>query len=228
MTPEVEDIAKDDDEGFRQAEIERQEREHRHSITAIHEAGHAVACFMTAKLMGREPADALYYVEIYRPGNGAMTCGARWSKDISAAVKAAQCPEDSGDDAIAAAFAAGADSKSWLRAQLLIRVAGPVAQAKETGQSHDDLDDDDRMTTITTPSYDWNVHTDCTLAGISASEHQTHIDDAIAFVSAKFDDSELWDALTALANALPKEGRMEGRECWKIFSDAIETFEPWA
>jgi hypothetical protein len=109
---------------------QQQECEQEHRRIPIHESGHAVAHFMTAALMGFDPADTLHYVEIFRPGRGAGvgggTCGARWSKDISDVA----CTENSGDDdAIAAAFAAGADSKSWLRAQLLMIVAGPVRKA---------------------------------------------------------------------------------------------------
>lgn len=98
----------------------------------------------------------------------------------------------------------------------------PLAEAKETGWS---LDEDP---TILLPEDDWNgANNDCFLAGIPSNEHQTHIDNAIAYLETKFDEPGLWNATLALAKALPKEGRMEGRECWKIFSDAIETFEPW-
>jgi hypothetical protein len=247
MTPEDEDIAEDDDEGRRQADLEQLKRKHRHSITAVHEAGHAVAYFMTAKLMGREPADALWHVDMYHPDTAlkflsldgrrnhfiAMTCGSRFSKEIEAAriAVAAQCPEgtlteECDADVIAAARAAGADIADWARASVLIRMAGPVAEAKETGLS---FADDDQILTILAPEYDWTgAYTDCFLAGISSNEHQTFIDNAIAYLETKFEEPDLRNALLALAKALPKEGRMEGRECWKIFSNAIETFEPWA
>ena len=48
-------------------------------------------------------------------------------------------------------------------------------------------------------------------------------DNAIAYLEMKFEEPELWDAFLALAKALPRGGRMEGCECWEIFSDAIET-----
>jgi hypothetical protein len=241
MTPEVEDIAKDDDEGFRQAEIERQEREHRHSITAIHEAAHAVAFFMTAKLMGYDSADALWYVEMYQPHNPeyfgrngmgctlATTYGPMFSKAINDAAKDVDAHEGMPTqeycaDVIAAARAAGADIESWVRATVLIGMAGPVAQAKETGRSLDDMSDE-MLAILKT---DWTgPYTFGSMAGMSPGEIQVIVDNAIAYVSMKFDESDLWNALLALAKALPKEGRMDGRECWKIFSDAIETFEPW-
>jgi hypothetical protein len=148
MTPEDEDIAEDDDEGRRQADLEQLKREHRHSITAIHEAGHAVACFMTAKLMGREPADAVTCVEMYHPDTApkffglygkrhlviATVFGPRLSKEIAATKKAGgaqycfegMLTEECNADVIAAARAAGADTTGWARASVLIRMAGPV------------------------------------------------------------------------------------------------------
>jgi hypothetical protein len=36
-------------------------------------------------------------------------------------------------------------------------------------------------------------------------------------------DERHWRAVLKLAEALPRQGRMEGRDCWAIFAAALET-----
>jgi hypothetical protein len=119
-------------------------------IVAIHEAGHAVARFLTAEMMGYEPAEAVWKIVMdsgpVRKAAGsdgqthlyqiqATTYGYTWSKEIEDASREVNARygieriqtryHEYRADVIAAARAAGADIGQWARAVIFITIAGP-------------------------------------------------------------------------------------------------------
>src|ERR1041384_7188737 len=82
----------------RKAEIDSLKRRWpRHiSMTAVHEAGHIVARFITAKTMGVDPHEAVWSVEMYEPDtalklarlDGRLRNPTTWGPMYSAAIEA--------------------------------------------------------------------------------------------------------------------------------------------
>ena len=211
------------------------------SIVAVHEAGHAVARFWTAKIMGYDPAEAVASIEMHRPdtapkylgadGNwyihAATTFGPWFSKPIAAASKDVAAhygieginarPEEYAADVMAAARAAGADIAGWVNAKMLQAVAGPVAEAKATGTSRDDM----LSAAEFAPDFA-DAANPGRIAGWSEQDISHGIANAVAIVEQELSAPQAWNALLALATSLPHEGTIDGRTCWTIFVRAFE------
>jgi hypothetical protein len=201
-------------------------------IVAIHEAGHAVARFMTAPLMGYEPSDALVRVEMFRPYavnfigtdgrpryEGGKTYGPWFSKEIEAAAvgityNSLEMSLDDMRPVIAAARAAGADVNGWTYAKVLQAIAGPAAEAKATGRP---------FYGVLAECEGDNVHASlpCCAVGMSQGEAATLVAEALAHLKAEFAKPAVWNGLVTLAAALPREGRMQGCDCWAVYSSAL-------
>jgi hypothetical protein len=223
----------------RKAEIDRLKREHPKGLSAIalHEAGHAVARFMTAKRMGYDrQADALMRVVIRpretaakfisRDGilrySGGRTFGPWFSKEIEDTLEAANVHHDAVETSleelrpvIAAARAAGANIDNWVYAQVIQSLAGPAAEAKAMGRPCNEVfaeneGDRDQASLV------------CLAAGMSPDEGSTLLRKIAAHLEAEFAKPDIWNALLLLAATFPKDGEMDGHECWMIFSNVCQ------
>jgi hypothetical protein len=207
------------------------------SITAIHEAGHAVSRFLTAATMGYEPQDALSHIEMHHPDtaakyfgpdgklfyDAAITFGPMFSKAIESISKPFDVKygvegirgnlHEYCIEVTKAARAAGVNVDSWVKAKMIVSLAGPVAEAKATRKTLGEL-----------PQGWENDYEDacgtCAAAGMEPDQADILVDEATRLLETEFANPLLWNALLTLAAALPKEGTMEGHRCWQIFSDA--------
>src|SRR5262249_29443522 len=210
----------------RKAEIDRLKRARPKGLSAIaiHEAGHAVARFMTAKRMGYDcQADALMRVVIHpretaakfigQDGilrySGGRTFGPWFSKEIEATLDAANVRHDPVETSlkelrpvIAAARAAGANIDNWVYAKVIQSGAGPAAEAKAMGRPCNEVlaeNEGDRD----------QASLACLAAGMSPDEGSTLLRKVAAHLEVEFAKPNIWDALLVLAAAFPKDGEMD-------------------
>jgi hypothetical protein len=66
----------------------------------------------------------------------------------------------------------------------------------------------------------------CRLAGLSDDDSDDQITHLAERALTKFSEPTVWKALLALAEALPKQGEVEGRKCWEIFDAAARIAAP--
>lgn len=194
-------------------------------VTAIHEAGHAIARVMTVSDFGIDEDMAVSYIEIgSRSAYGksidgraelvsrATTYGPTLSSDlqnvfntVTANISSDQLGRNHIDEAIRVAEANGVDISNWLRARMLIAVFGAAAEARQTEKNIYDV---------------WNGYeaegdvrgavSDGLHAGLSASEIEDFIDEAINRAKYLIARIEIWGAVTSVADAMPSRGRMPG------------------
>jgi hypothetical protein len=179
----------------------------------------------SAKAPKRVGADGrLYYI-------GATTFGPFFSAEIDAAAQAIDSrytednqkefealirTEDYTREVVKAARAAGADIDMWARAKVIQALAGSVAEAKATRKPIEQV--------MELPGIEGDI-ADIKRAWIAAgwSEERAgnEADFALTLIEEKFAIPQVWNALLALANSLPHDGRVEGHECWAVFSAAL-------
>jgi hypothetical protein len=225
----------------RKAEIEQLKTgsaRSRAPLVAIHEAGHAVARFLTADLMGYPPEGAVSYIEMHDPKttrkflgtdgklymDSATTYGHWFSRDIDAAIETynkrysrEELKKVAGTEAYARAVMAearkaGADIDAWGRAKIAIILGGSVAEARATGKTVDAIMDLPEIQ----GDFDDAVRTG-QMTQWSEDQADIEIHAALAMIEEKFAQPNIWRALLRLAAALPREGRMEGADAWAIF-----------
>jgi hypothetical protein len=211
-------------------------------FVTIHEAGHAVACFLTAETMGRSAAEAVSFVEMYRADpdltyplgdgeryyTGGIVLSPLFSKQICDACDDLAkrderyahitAPGASDREIVEAARIGGANINSWAMARTIFAVGGAVAEAKARRVAVDSI--------LFAPGCHGDkdiLFSACDFAKLSTEQLATGLDIAIRYLQREWRDLRQWNALRALARALPAEGRMEGRECWAIYSRALES-----
>jgi len=109
-------------------------------LIASHQAGHVAARFLTAKLMGHNPAAAVDFVDMHRRDSAIY--GPLFSKAIEAAwavfvvrfgvdpARAARVVNDDTWIVIQVARNAGANIDHWAIAKVTQAIAGPAAEAR--------------------------------------------------------------------------------------------------
>lgn len=241
-----------EDERRRNAAIKRLQRKNRkdaiptfaskRSVIAVHEAGHIVGRFLTADLMGYDPAGCVAYVDMHDPysqppyegsdgqiySEGAVTFGPQFSKEINDAIAA------SGRDALTLSTAAsiyiartnGADVNKWAKAKLMIALAGPIAEGIDRNISFAEVL---RLTECQNDFAD--AKATCLSLGWSDEESAAAMTAAANVVYDNFEKSDVWARLLKLAAILPAEGRVVGSQAWAIYSHALtetnsESFTP--
>jgi hypothetical protein len=207
-------------------------------VVAIHEAGHAVARYLTADDFGHTTDHAISYIDLapatppLQSVDGTMsltfqatTYGPMLSTEIQkVATRNFADIMHSGEftmehvaEAIAKARLDGADIFKWLRARVLIEVFGAAAEAKYSGKAFEEV---------------WGSHQteadmrdavqSCFLAGITEPEViQAIIDEAQAKAVDLLERPEVWRAVVALADNLPGSGRFDGKEAAAIIRSAF-------
>src|SRR5712691_11240844 len=129
-------------------------------VAAIHEAGHAVARYLTAEDLGHTTDHAVFYIDlatatpVRQSIDGTMgltsqatTYGPMLSKEIQdVAIRdfadimhTDELTMEHVAEAIAKARAEGADIFKWLRAKILIGVFGAAAEAKYCGKALEEV-----------------------------------------------------------------------------------------
>lgn len=208
-------------------------------VTAVHEAGHAVARILVAGSLGWGADEALEYIDIY-PASLAMgvaeqcdlqaeaaTFGKFLSRPMFEFVQAKMPPEalDAQRDgtAILALFsemrAAGIDLEVWFRAKSIEIVFGPMAEAKLTDRSFSDvwrgggckLDADD----LTRAGL---------FCGFAKERFAEAVCNNIEIAEREIARPEVWRAILALADEI-KPGRMNGRVAAAIITRALAESE---
>ncbi|MCW5695355.1 MAG: hypothetical protein KIS96_01340 [Bauldia sp.] len=191
-------------------------------ITAVHEAGHAVARFLTASEMGIEPAKAVSRIE-FQPAIDtrtegtatvfvirlATTFGPMLSRNIQAHmatfpfghhVTGAEL-----ETTIAAARAAGVDVAGWCRSRMLIHVFGAVAEARFTNRPVMELWGSD----ICHSDIEEAVR-DGRLAGLSPARIEEAVDAAIDEAIRLVNIPAIWSAIAAVAGEVERLGTVTG------------------
>jgi hypothetical protein len=196
-------------------------------VTAIHEAGHAVARVLTASDFGIAEADAVDHIRIgeadpygqSRDGSaqlfsGAVTMGPMLSAQLQSLFK--MTTEDVPRDqictnhvieAVRLAQSQGVDISDWLRASMLIAASGAAAEARHTGRDIRAIlngyqGESDLNSAKNTGAY----------AGLSASQIDDFIAEAIVRAKGLISQPDVWVAVTSVADAMPNHGRMSGEK----------------
>lgn len=215
-------------------------------IVAMHEAGHAVARYLTAGEMGYSPSEAIQRIEIaiaddMRPigesADGtkaflsqAATHGPLFSKEIGLAGQSVLKRVSDGttvtgpvtgemlNEIVSRARAEGADIDGWLRARALQAVFGPMAEAAGTEASFEEIWNGDQA------HHDAVTFlTDCALAGLSdVGQIQAFLDTAIGRGRELMERPDVCQALVQLATHLSRNGTTEGPVVVRIIERAIQ------
>jgi len=118
---------------------------------------------------------------------------------------------------IEAARAGGVDIAAWADAKILEMIGGAAAEAKARRANfiNDVLDTpacaDDRAAIVEIAR----------LAGLSDKECREAIGRGTVRLKTLWSHERKWAALLELAKALPRTGRLDGRKCWEIYSQAL-------
>jgi hypothetical protein len=200
-------------------------------IIAIHEAGHAVARYITAADMGIAVEESITHIEI-SPGTSlgassdgrtylvsqAVTFGPMFSAEINELVGATTDLAEI-TCLVAAAVARGFDVSKWLEARALITVFGPMAEAVARRKSFHDVWE----------SYECEADVrslvrDGVIGGLRDKERDSLFNKAVERAAAMFRRPEIVAAVNALAGALPNAGRMDGKDAAANIDRAMASF----
>jgi hypothetical protein len=207
-------------------------------VVAVHEAGHAVARFLTAADLGFSTNDAISYIEVAPDAvtqsvdkrmnfrTQATTFGPMLSKEIQEMFEG-DCASLGGlsgrlafealSGIITKARSAGIDVNKWLRAKSLISVFGAAAEARYTSKRFEDVwisceCEDDRRQAVQ----------DCMIGGTTeVADIGTLLDEAEAAAANLTKRPEVWRAVLALADRLPAAGRFDGKKAASIIELAL-------
>lgn len=201
-------------------------------VVAFHEAGHAIARYLTAAELGYAPEEAIARIEIasgpLRPlGDSfdgkattysqAVTFGPKLSKAMDATARpilmrvagqtiSGKAHFDLLVEIVAAARAAGADIDAWLGARALQAVFGAVAEALCTRKPFDEVWNDYQCEEDMR-----GIVANCMTAGLPTEAIQPVIDAAVERAKVEVARPGMLDALNALSRHLHDHGTTKGR-----------------
>ena len=116
---------------------------------------------------------------------------------------------------IAEALRAGANVDHWTWARIVIALAGPIAEAKASGKSLDDMRDQAEC------KNDWDdAQRTGFLSGLSADKIHSIFTYAAASLEKYFGNPDVWRTLMVVAASLPEDGTVEGSRIWAAFGSA--------
>jgi hypothetical protein len=222
---------------LRRAEIERLRRQPKPSVAAVHEAGHAVARFLTAPAYGFAPGDAVVSIEM-RHGGG-TTFGPMFTAEIDAAARRVrerfqaggtdgvapwieaflqERPRGYFELVMAEARESGADVGTWIEFKIRQCVAGAVAEALHQRRAFGEV-----ITSIACRSDVGDIARawDIARLGLPALPTDGWKERLLAsgeIVREKLSAPATWNALLTLARSLPTGGTMTGADAWDVFS----------
>lgn len=190
--------------------------------TAVHEAGHAIARFLTAAEMGLEPEKAVSRIE-FQPGldprpygdtsfftvRMATTFGPLFSSDIQAHIGRVAfghhvSPAEQAT-AIFAARAAGIDVLGWCRSRMLMHVFGAVAEARYASRGPNEI-----WTSAVCHSDLEEALEEGALVGWSPERTLEAIDAAIDEAVRLVNVPAVWSAIDAVAKEIRRLGTLTG------------------
>lgn len=200
-------------------------------VVAFHEAGHAIARYLTAAELGYAPDEAIARIEIasgpLRPlGDSfdgkattysqAVTFGPKLSKAMDATARpilmrvagqtiSGKAHFDLMVEIVAAARAAGADIDAWLRARALICIFGSIAEALYTRKPFEEI-----WNGYEAENDMRNIVGDCMIAGMGDAA-EAIIDAAVERAKVEVARPGMLDALNALSRHLHDHGTTKGR-----------------
>jgi hypothetical protein len=221
------------------SEIERLHGQSKPSLAAVHEAGHAVARFLTAPAYGFAPGDAVVSIEM-RHGGG-TTFGPLFTAEIDAAARRVREQfQAGGTDAVAPwieaflqerprgyfelvtaeACESGANVGTWIECKIQQCVAGAVAEALHQKSAFGEvIGSVPCISDVGDIARAWEIAR-LALAALTKDGWKGRLLASGETVRKELSTPPTWNALLALARNLPKEGTMTGRDAWEIFSRA--------
>ncbi len=203
-------------------------------VTAIHEAGHAVARILTASELGYAPCDAVDYIECgpdrhlshsrtHLLESQATTKGPMFSADIAENQQdyikgnGGVLTYDDMVNIVAQAKAEGCDIKTWCQTKLAIIAAGPAAEAKYINKPIMEVFESVQC------KYDKNdAIGHCLMAGLPKDSIDAMIEGVLATSAETVQHPEIWKAIEAVADMLPAVGRVEGRDVATVVQRAMD------
>lgn len=224
---------------LRRGEIECLRRQRKPRIGAVHEAGHAVARFLTADRFGIAAADAVVSIEMYLCGG--TTFGPMFSLDLAEAAARvhARYSTDGGEEVPASiltllrerpngyfglvmdeACNSGADIATWLEAKITQCVAGPMAEAIYRRRAFEEvIRSPECRTDIGDIWRAWKI-AQLGLPNLPNDGWKQRLFVISKGIQEQFSAPATWAALLAVARSLPEYGTMSGRDAWDIFCKA--------
>ena len=206
-------------------------------VIAVHEAGHAVARYLTAEDFGIDVKAAITHIEIAggthlgASADGEMqfisqatTYGPQLTRELQEVFhrETVNVPREAlierhVVDAIKVAQTEGADVEKWLRGRMLIAVFASVAEAKYTGRPvdvvlHSYESEDDLRSAIKEGLW----------AGLDIDAIQIRLDEAVATAMSLIQRKDIQRAIKSLADALPARGRMSGTKAVRIIRISMQ------
>jgi hypothetical protein len=194
-------------------------------IAAVHEAGHAVARYLSADAMGFRASEAIDYIEIAppfsRPNLGAKSIlapkpaifGPLYSRPMMDFLKTDSISLDL-TAAVDACKAHGIDVEMWAAVKAFICMAGAAAEALITNRSLSELANECENDLVDATRY-------CLAAGMTTQEANKVCNGALNWAREVFDDPQNWAAVLALADSLPSGGSIKGSQIEKIITRAM-------
>ena len=206
-------------------------------VTAIHEAGHAVARVLSAEDFGLPAEKMISYIEVGTRENvgvshfdksvtmicQATTFGPTLSAELQAVFERTVAGLDPSKltqqhiiDAVKLAKDEGIDVTRWLRARMLITTLGPVAEAGHTGRFVDDV-----WNSIECEGDLKGAVEDGKWAGLPNEQIIFYINEAIDRSVVLMGQANVQRAVHALADALPVSGKLKGQRAVSIITRAL-------
>ena len=212
------------------------------TVTAIHEAGHAVGRYLTAAEMGYPEDEAITEInthssgDMYQPmtshdgrailASQAVTMGPKFSREIEELSTHVTPPGKmfGGEDAakyltecMKCAKEKGADIDRWLKARAVISVFGPAAEAVATETPFMDVwESYGAETDVRGLIEDSMIAGKTSVDEISALEQQ-----GLSQVLEYLSKTEVCNAVEALANHIHRHGTTSGRKAASIIRKAL-------
>lgn len=197
-------------------------------IVKVHEAGHAVARYLTAATLGHNVEEAIDSIETHFDemptvssdgkmliSKQATTWGPMYSRPMVDVLQSS-LKNDTLEADVAQCIAAGVDVKKWAEAKAVICMSGPVAEAFYTKREVKTV-----MMSYECENDRRNAVRDCILAGLSRDEGSPIIDGAIEIAMNSFARPEVWRAVLTLADNLPSQGQLDGKRAAEIIKQAM-------
>ena len=188
--------------------------------TAIHEAGHAVARILTARMMGWSPEQAVEYIEIGCTSpdrhsadrqallvSQAVCYGKMLSCEISGHLRGGAASFNEIRKAVAEARITGANIHTWVKAKALIAVFGAAAEARFRGVQIEEI-----WLSYACENDMHGFAGDCKVCDLDDHAIGDYVTSALGVATDLIADPDVWRAVQAIAEMLPNRGRVEGRE----------------
>lgn len=207
-------------------------------LTAVHEAGHAVARFLVADDFGRPLEEMIHYIEVglgHAVGDSLFnksvtlvaqgtTFGATFSVELDSVIAHTPAASDRKvitneeiRDAFTVARSEGIDVDRWLKARLLIMTLASVAEAMYSGRSIDEV-----WNSPESESDMRDAFRDGYRAGLADGQIDHLVREALERSEELIRQETVQRAIEAVADAIPDRGRMPGCQVVFIINQVLQ------